>query len=131
MEKLSVTPAIKKPTLQEVLTRFETWRKGKKPGSRIPKCLWAAAVDVCDVHSLCEVSRVLGLNYTELKRRCTSAKAQPSPTSFVEFPLQAPSSGCVVELSNASGATMKMTFHGQSPHLDLEGMTRAFWSQKS
>jgi len=49
----------------------------------------------------------------------------------VEFPLPAPSSGCVVELSNASGATMKMTFQGQSLHPDPVEMIRAFWSQKS
>ena len=110
MEKLSVVPATKQPTLQRVHTRFETWRKGKKPGSRIPKCLWKAAVELCDAHSTCEVSRTLGLNYTELKRRCTAAKpnAQISPTKFVEVPLPAPSSSCVVELSNASGATMKI-----------------------
>ena len=136
MEKLSVVPAIKKPTLQEVLTRFETWRKGKKPGSRIPKCLWAAAVDVCDVHSLCEVSKALGLNYTELKRRYAIAtqkaqRQQPTSARFVEFPALAMSSTCVVELSNASGATMKMTFQGQSLHPDPVAMIRAFRSQKS
>ena len=132
MENLSVVPATKQTPLQEVLSRFETWRKGKKPGSRIPKCLWKAAVEICEVHSICEVSRTLGLNYTELKRRCAGArpKAQPSPTHFVEFPLPAPSSSCVVELSNASGATMKMTFT-LSPHLDPVGMIRAFWGQGS
>ena len=133
MENLSVVTATKQPTLQEVHARFETWRKGKKPGSRIPKCLWKAAVEICEAHSICEVSRTLGLNYTELKRRCAAArpKAQPSPTHFVEFPLPAPASSCVVELSNASGATMKMTFHAQSPHLDPVGMIRAFWGQGS
>jgi hypothetical protein len=136
MEKLSIVPAIKKPTLQEVLTRFETWRKNKKPGSRIPKCLWTAAVDVCDVHSLCEVSRALGLNYTELKRRYAIAtqKAetqQPTSARFVELPALAMSSTYVVELSNASGATMKMTFQGQGLHPDPVAMIRGFLSRKS
>lgn len=136
MEKLSVVPAIKKPTLQEVLTRFETWRKGKKPGSRIPKCLWAAAVDVCDVHSLCEVSKALGLNYTELKRRYAIAtekaqRQQPTSTGFIEIPPLAMSSTCVIELSKTSGATMKMTFQGQRSGLDPVAMMRAFWSQRS
>ena len=79
MEKLSVIPTTKKPTLQEVLSRFETWRKGKKVGSRIPKCLWKIAVEICDAHSVCEAS----INYNELKRRCAAAK--PSPTRFVEL----------------------------------------------
>jgi hypothetical protein len=133
MENLSVVPATKQPTLQEVHARFETWRKGKKPGSRIPKCLWKAALETCEAHSICEVSRTLGLNYTELKRRFAAGKphAQTSPTKFVELPLPTPPSTCVVELSNASGATMKMTFQGQSPHLDPVGMMRAFWSQRS
>lgn len=137
MKKLSVVPTIKKPTLQEVLTRFETWRKGKKPGSRIPKCLWAAAVDLCDVHSICNVSRTLGLNYTELKRRYAvamqEAQMQQQPTSacFVEIPTLAMSSTCVVELSNASGATMKMTFQGQNLPPDPVAMIRGFLSRKS
>ena len=136
MEKLSAVPAVKKPTLQDVLTRFETWRKSKKPGSRIPKCLWAAAVDICDVHSPCEVSRALRLNHTELKRRYAIATEktepqQPTSARFVELPALAMSSTCVVELSNASGATMKMTFQGQSLHPDPVAMIRAFWSQKS
>ncbi|MBW2065398.1 MAG: hypothetical protein JRJ03_10760 [Deltaproteobacteria bacterium] len=59
MEKLSVVPTIQKPALQEVLTRFEIWRKRRMAGSRIPKSLWAAAVDLCGVHSICEVSRAL------------------------------------------------------------------------
>jgi len=138
MEKLSVVPTIKEPTLEEVLTRFETWRKGKKPGSRIPKSLWAAAVDLCEVHSICEVSRALGLNYTELKRRYAAAtyeaqmqKRQPTSACFVEIPALAISSMCVVELSNASGATMKMTFQGQSFHPDPVAMIRGFLSRKS
>ena len=129
MEKLCVVPTTKKPTLQDVLSRFETWRKGKKVGSRIPKCLWKAAVEICDVHSICEVSRTLGLNYTELKRRCGAAT--PSPTSFVELALPASASTCVVELGNGSGATMKMTFYGQSPNLDPAEMIRAFRGQRS
>jgi hypothetical protein len=138
MENLSVVPTIKKPTLQEVLTRFETWRKRKKPGSRIPKSLWAAAVDVCGVHSICEVSRALGLNYTELKRRYAAAtheaqihQQQPTSACFVEIPALAISSTCVVEISNASGATMKMTFQGQSLHPDPVAMIRGFLTGKS
>jgi len=138
MEKLSVVPTIKKPTLQEVLTRFETWRKCKKVGSRIPKSLWAAAVDLCEVHSIYAVSRALGLNYTELKRRYAAAtheaqmqKGQPTSACFVEIPALAISSTCVVELSNASGATMKMTFQGQSLPPDPVAMIRGFLSRKS
>jgi hypothetical protein len=136
MEKLSVVPTRKKPTLGEVLGRFKTWRKEKKPGSRIPTCLWEAAVEVCEDHSICVVSRTLGLNYTELKERCVAARQkaaaqQPCQAHFVEFSLPAPSSTCVVELGNGSGATMKMTFQGQGPHLDPVAMIRAFWSQGS
>ena len=40
MKRLSVSQPCTKPTLEEVCTRFETWRKGKKRGSRIPKSLW-------------------------------------------------------------------------------------------
>jgi hypothetical protein len=51
-----------RPTLEEVSHRFETWRRGKTPGSRIPKCLWKAAVEVCAEHRVWQVSKALGLN---------------------------------------------------------------------
>jgi hypothetical protein len=78
----------------------------------------------------------LALNYTELKRRygIATQKAemqQPSSARFVELPALAMSSTCVIELSNASGATMKMTFQAQGLHPDPVAMIRGFLSQKS
>jgi hypothetical protein len=58
-----------RPTLEEVRRRFETWRRKRKHGSRIPNCLWKAAVEVCAAHRVWQVSKVLGLSYNDLKRR--------------------------------------------------------------
>jgi hypothetical protein len=132
MAKHPVLSTRKKLTLAEVQARFRSWRKGKKPGDRIPPRLWTAAVKVCEAHSLCEVSRTLGLNHTDLKRRRAAWKGeteQPSPAGFVELCLPAPPCSCVVELTQASGATLKMTFQGLRP--DPVSLIRAFRSQGS
>lgn len=128
MAKVSVFPSRKKPALQEVLALFRAWRKRKKPGGRIPPRLWMAAVKACEAHSLCEVSRTLGLNHSDLKRRRAAWKGeQSSPGDFVELSLPAPPLTCVVELNQASGATLKMTFQGPCP--DPVALIRAFRSQ--
>ena len=84
MEHLSILQPTTKLTLGEVRNRFESWRKGKKRGSRIPKRLWSAAVDVCSVHSVNQVPRALGLNHTELKRRVVETEASADRQSCLE-----------------------------------------------
>lgn len=134
MTKHPVLLTPKKPTLREVLTRFRAWRKGKKPGDRIPSCLWTAAVEACEAHSVCEVSRTLGLNHADLKRRRAAAKKetqQPSLAGFAEFTLPAPPCSCIVELTQGSGATLKMTFQGHVSLPDPVALIHAFRSQSS
>jgi hypothetical protein len=133
MEHLPIQERTSKPTLEDVRHRFETWREGKKHGSRIPKCLWAAAVEVCSEHRVAEVSRALGLNYNELKGRLSgralSAEKQiVSGPEFLELSLglEAPPVLCSVEIENAAGGKLKMTFSGKCRDFDPMELARVF-----
>lgn len=122
------------PTLQEVRTRFETWRRAKKPRSSIPKSLWAAAVEVCKEQPIYRVCRALGLNYTELKHRVARANSvsdtqHSSKRSFVELSLglEAQPVLCSIELESARGDKVKMSFAGKCLDLDPLELARFFW----
>jgi hypothetical protein len=122
------------PTLEEVRTRFETWRRGKKPRSRIPKSLWAAAAEVCIEQPIYQVSRALRLNYTELKRRVARTESVSdtqhiSKRSFVELSLglEAHPVLCSIELESPSGSKMKMSFAGRCRDLDPLELAKLFW----
>lgn len=133
MKHLPILQPTGKLTLKEVHSRFESWRKGKKRGSRIPKRLWSAAVEVCTVHSVNQVSRALGLNHTELKRRVVetegSADRQSCLEGFVEL---SPGFGaqpvlCGVELESATGGKLKMTFAVKCRDFDPLELAKLFW----
>jgi|GEM_PF-1041705 hypothetical protein len=122
------------PTLEEVRTRFETWRRAKKPRSSIPKSLWAAAVEVCKEQPIYRVCRALRLNYTELKRRVARANSvsdtqHSSKRSFVELSLglEAHPVLCSIELESARGDKVKMSFAGKCRDLDPLELARFFW----
>lgn len=122
------------PTLEEVRTRFETWRRAKKPRSSIPKSLWAAAVEVCKEQPIYRVCRALRLNYTELKRRVARANSvsdtqHSSKRSFVELSLglEAQPVLCSIELESARGDKVKMSFAGKCRDLDPLELARFFW----
>ena len=46
-QEINTTQPALNPSIEKVRDRFETWRRRKKPGSRIPKALWQAAVESC------------------------------------------------------------------------------------
>lgn len=139
MKQLSDSKPTPKPTLEQVGNRFETWRRGKKPHSRIPKCLWKAAVEVCVDNPIWQVSRALRLNYNELKQRVADSghlgdNGKEPNGKFIEFSLgvkeQQPAT-CTVELESASGAKLKMTFAGNCRDFDPLQLTEAFWRRGS
>ena len=125
-----------RPTLEEVRTRFETWRRAKKPRSSIPKSLWAAAVEVCKEQPIYWVCRALRLNYTELKRRVAQTKSvsdthtqQGPKRNFVELSLglEAQPVLCSIEIESARGDKVKMSFAGKCRDLDPLELARFFW----
>jgi len=125
------------PGLEEVRGRFEIWRKKKKIGSRIPKSLWQAAVDLCQEHTVLRVSRALRLNYNELKNRVQKSEKKAIPATdrcveFVEVDFEGIGmrSECVVEMEGTKGAKLKMHFRGQQKAFDPLELARIFWRQE-
>jgi len=118
--------------------QYDAWRSARRVGERIPRQLWEAAAGAAALHGAYRVARILGLDYAALKRRAappTAAAGQRTPAlHFVELPrpqkLPLPAAtgeaGCVVELANAQGATMRLQLHG--PALaGLPALCQAFW----
>ena len=123
-------------SLEEVRSRFEVWRKGKDPGSRIPDELWEAAAELSRRLGISPVARALRLDYYGLKKRAERAvaakmgsKPEPAPV-FVELAVEPPirEPGCRVEMENAQGARMRIHLPSESG-MDLEALSRAFWRQ--
>ena len=117
--------------LEAVRERFETWRKTRVRGSRIPQTLWDAAVELAESHSVNEVSRVLRLEYNHLKRRIAEKRSadQDSGCRFIELdpsPKQA-TSECAIEMQRPDGAQMRVQIKGARGS-ELFDLAKAFWS---
>ena len=108
--------------LTQLKERFAAWRAVRKLGMRIPPELWAAAVEMVAVHGACRVAGELNLDYDMLKQRVEQAGGKVTTTElaprFVELfapagamPAQS-AQECVVELSNARGARMRVELNG-------------------
>jgi hypothetical protein len=118
--------------------RFAQWRAGRKVGARIPRELWAGAVDLVGEHGACRVAAELHLDYAVLKRRAGltggKVRVQEAPR-FVELfapagsatPAGALRPQCVVELDNARGAKMRVELSGQGL-CGLSALCSAFWA---
>jgi len=133
MEQL---PGFPPATLAEVQSRFADWRKTKHHRSRIPEDLWAAAVMLCQEHSLSKISQELGLSYTDLKERVQRFVQTPhlnriSPSQdFIPIDItSAHTAECVVEMDHHNGNRMRMHFKGKVD-LDLQSFAEAFWHGK-
>ena len=120
--------------LSQAAERFERWRQRRVKGERIPEQLWTLAAALAGCHGVSRTAGVLKLDYYALRERLTEpplrscAAGSPSPApSFVELtpaPLPSPSP-CEIELSDASGATLRVRLPaGQVP--DLVSLVRSF-----
>lgn len=128
-------PALPSP-LESVRYQFEQWRETrKKRREPIPENLWAAATGLCNHYSINQISRALHLNYNDLKKRIPGEKAvfrrkKLSSAAFVELDCHRDFSvsECTIEMEDASGSKMRMSFKGQAD-LDLLELGKAFWSK--
>jgi len=127
------TPALPSP-LESVRYQFEKWRETRKsPREPIPENLWAAAARLQNQYPISQISKALRLNHTGLKNRISGQKSahrkkKLSPPFFVELDWQHcfPTSECIIEMENAYGSKMRMSFKGQAD-LDLLELGKAFW----
>jgi len=121
--------------LSRAAKRFEDWRQSHSIGTRIPKSLWALAVELATTYGVSRTAAVLRLNYYDLQKRRragvsqpdTAATPSPVPT-FIELAastLVAPAE-CILEFENAAGSKMRIHLKGaQTP--DLVALSGSFW----
>ena len=120
--------------LEAARRRFEVWRRTRKVRTRIPESLWASAVRVATTYGIHRTSKTLRVDYYSLKKRMEGDASSPGVADgetvgrFLE--LAAPASAgfgeCILELEDASGATMRVHLKGVAAP-DLAALSRSFW----
>jgi hypothetical protein len=127
----SVLP-INQESLTKLQERFGSWRKTKAyPSAPIPHQLWNEAVQMACTNGVAHVSQALGLDYNGLKRRMSDNQPRStetkSETAFVRVEMNnpQPSAGCVVELTDPTGAKMTIRLGAQQAAI-LPGLVEVF-----
>jgi hypothetical protein len=120
--------------LESVQYQFERWRENKKTSREpIPEHLWEAASELKNEYPISRISNALRLNHTDLKNRISGKKSkqrrkeQSSPLFLeLDYLPSFASSECLVEMEDACGSKMRMSFKGKAD-LDLLELSKAFW----
>lgn len=129
------SPALPSP-LESVRYQFEKWRETRKsPREPIPENLWEAAAALQDRYPISHIAKALRLNHTDLKSRIyeekSSCQMKKTASSFfveLDWPHHFPASECIIEMENAFGSKMRMSFKGRAD-LDLLELGKAFWTK--
>jgi hypothetical protein len=121
-------------SLELVAERFKHWRENRRRGARIPKALWAAAVELAQLHGAKPIAQALHVDVNALTRRMARCGAAPGKgdTQFMELvapPMPTPVHECVVELRNARGARMRVELTGTGVAA-LAGVCSAFFGAR-
>ena len=85
--------------------RCITWRRNRKPQSRIPQRLWELAVKLAAKHGLHRTAQALKLDYYSLKQRIETAEPgrDESGPTFLELPsAQVAVQECVIEFEEGA-----------------------------
>ena len=123
--------------MRKVYRRLERWRSKRKGRARIPELLWAAAGELAREHGVNQVSRVLRLEFNQLKRvaeadgrRREKRRATTTP-AFVELiaPRTTAAGGCVIEVEGRRGR-LRIELQGTAT-AELAGVSRALWEMVS
>ncbi|HEV3024773.1 MAG TPA: hypothetical protein VGX76_19990 [Pirellulales bacterium] len=118
--------------LARARNRFQAWRSRRLTGRRIPRRLWALAVQLVHRHGVSRTATALGLDYYGLKERAeaTADKAPSNHRAFVELPSPVVvGKQCQVELDSGTGASMRVQLVGYDT-ADVEALARSFWSAR-
>lgn len=114
------------PAFKRLQQRFAAWREAGRVGRRIPEELWEAATELARMLGVNPVSKAIGLDYTQLKRRVVeksqqeiSAKATGGFVEFAVDPLIA-TPKCMIEFEGQRGKlTIQLTGHHPSEVVTL------------
>src|SRR5437763_471835 len=115
--------------MRRVYRRLERWRRKRTGRARIPEALWAAAGELAWEHGVNRVSRVLHLEFNQLKRMAVGQKAgkrRATMPAFVEL-LAAPTAAapeCAIELEGNRG---KMRIEWKGTATELANFSRTLW----
>lgn len=113
-------------SLEGVQQKFNNWRLKRQKRGLIPEELWEGAVRAVQENPPGRVSRVLRLNYLQLKRRIQAKDSQTNGKvggRFLELDvrqLSIVSVECVVEVEKANGAKMKMQIKNAGGFMPVE-----------
>lgn len=121
--------------LKQIRSALESWRAKKGKGRRIPEQLWTRAAGAVRGHGLNRVSRALGLNYYDLKKRTEEIGEQKkdreeSRPVFVELggcDTEATERDrvCTIELEKSCGVRMRIHV-GDAATVDWSRIKEAF-----
>lgn len=101
--------------------RFQSWRRTRKPKSRIPEPLWASAVQLASAHGLHCTARALKLDYYSLKKRVEASRAREASQArkaakgpaFIELPAAGTAGReCVIEFEDGTGVSLRVHLKG-------------------
>lgn len=125
--------------VQETRAKLEAWRKTRKSGTSLPAELWSEAVAWARRFGINPVCKVLGLSFTDLKKRMGRAhhevRARPKAVAatFVEFDgagFQAGIPGSpVVEVISPDGARMVLRWPS-GVAVDVGGLVASFLGRR-
>ena len=118
--------------MQRVYRRLERWRKKRKGRERIPAELWTAAGALARKHGVNQVSRVLRLEFNQLRRVAEAPSGGPkgrkrAALAFVEL-IASPTLAareCVLELEGPRGK-LRMELKGTTM-AELSVISRGLW----
>jgi hypothetical protein len=119
--------------MRKVYGRLQRWRDQRKGRERIPRGIWSAAGKLAREHGVNQVSRVLHLEFNQLKQAAEAAGEKSGNTKqrvtpgFVELIGSRVSDNreCVLELASSRGK-LRIELRGAAT-AEVAGISRALW----
>lgn len=124
--------------MRKVYGRLQRWRAQRKSRERIPRGIWSAAGKLAREHGVNQVSRVLHLEFNQLKREAEAAEGksggktkQRVAPGFVELigSQLSDERECVLELEGSRGK-LRIELRGAAT-AEVAGISRALWEMLS
>ncbi len=118
------------PSVDDVRSRFEQWRRTRQGKARIPDELWSAAMELARRDGVYRTASALHLDGGKLKRRMSASQTLPSepmPPAFVEL-MGSGAAGRPEYTLELEGRHGKLRIHCQgATAADLAELSRALW----
>lgn len=118
--------------VSKAIDGFKKWRQAGRPGGRIPDRLWRAAVKAAEAYRPHRTSRLLGLEYSALKKRMSGGALRAGGkrrrrARFVEVAASAAllAPECVAVITDPSGTTLRLELRGLDA-AQLGALARSF-----